>query len=244
MADEMALNLKRASRSVYVKEAADFGTGLVDQAGHIFAMPAATSVGSLDANCEVTLAAVGWLEPGDVILTNDPYRSGGLATHLPDLQIVKPFFCDGKVVAYGWSFVHFMDVGGRVPASISPSNHEVFQEGISLPPCKIMRRGKLNEDVANIFIANCRTPEQNISDVHAMIGAMGAGERRYESLIQRHGLAAVLAAQMAVQDYAAEKTRAVLRQVPDGTYDFWDFMDDDMISGIPTRFRVSMTVAD
>lgn len=244
VADEMTLNLKRASRSVYVKEAADFGTGLADRAGHIFAMPSLTSVGSLDADCSAAIAATEPLEPGDVILTNDPYRSGGLATHLPDLQIIKPFFHEGRIVAYGWCFVHFMDVGGRVPASISPSNHDVFQEGLIIPPCKIVRAGALNQDVANIFMANSRTPNQNISDIKAMIGAMGAGERRFEDLIARHGVETVLAAETAVQDYAAAKSRAVLRTIPDGSYEFWDYMDDDMVSGIPARFRVRMSVRD
>lgn len=244
IADEMTLNLKRASRSVYVKEAADFGTGLVDLTGHIFALPSATSVSSLDVDCQATIEAVGALEPGDVILTNDPYRSRGLATHLPDLQIVKPFFHEGKIVAYGWCFVHFMDVGGRVPASISPTNTEIFQEGLIIPPCKIVRAGVMNQDIVNFLMANSRTPDQNIADVKAMIGAMGAGEKRFLDLIERHGVATVIAAESEIQNYAAVKSREVLRQLPDGVYEFWDYMDDDIVSGIPVRYRVKMTVRD
>jgi len=242
--EEMTTNLKRASRSVYVKEAADFGVGLVDLAGHIFAFPRSTSIVAIDQPCGPTIAAVGPLEEGDVIITNDPYRSHGLATHLPDLQIVHPYFHDGRVIAYGWCFVHFMDVGGRVPSSITPSNTEIFQEGLILPPMKLVRRGELNMDIIAVLAANCRLPDQNVADIKAMLGAMETGRRRVADIIAQHGVDTFLAAQMAVQDYTAAKARAVLRRLRDGVYDFWDFMDDDLVSRVPVRMRVRMTVAD
>ena len=242
--EEMSTNLKRASRSVYVKEAADFGVGLVDRAGHIFAFPRSTSIVAIDQPCGPTIAAVGALDEGDVIVTNDPYRSHGLATHLPDLQIVRPYFHDGRVIAYGWCFVHFMDVGGRVPSSITPSNTEIFQEGLILPPMKLVRRGELNADIIAMVAANCRLPDQNIADIKAMLGAMETGRRRLADIIAQHGVDTFLAAQIAVQDYTAAKARAVLRRLRDGVYDFWDFMDDDLVSRVPVRMRVRMTVRD
>ncbi len=242
--EEMSTNLKRASRSVYVKEAADFGVGLVDRTGHIFAFPRSTSVVAIDQPCGPTIAAVGALEEGDVIITNDPYRSHGLATHLPDLQIVRPYFHDGRVVAYGWCFVHFMDVGGRVPSSITPSNTEIFQEGLILPPMKLVRRGELNGDIIAMIAANCRLPDQNIADLKAMLGAMETGRRRIADVVAQHGIETFLAAQVAVQDYTAAKARAVLRRLRDGVYDFWDYMDDDLVSRVPVRMRVRMTVRD
>ncbi|MCC7427751.1 MAG: hydantoinase B/oxoprolinase family protein [Alphaproteobacteria bacterium] len=242
--DEMTLNLKRASRSVYVKEAADFGTGLVDLEGHIFAFPASTSVSAIERECGATIAAVPDLADGDVIITNDPYRSRGLATHLPDLHIVQPYFHDGRIIAYGWCFIHFMDMGGRVPASISPSNSEIFQEGLIVPPCKIVKRGRIDQEILAIIAANCRTPHQNVADIKAMLGALGTGRKRIADIIGQHGIAEFEAARQEVQDYAAAKARAVLRRIPDGVYDFWDYMDDDLVTGIPVRFRVRMTVKD
>jgi N-methylhydantoinase B len=242
--DEMTLNLKRASRSVYVKEAADFGTGLVDLDGHVFAFPASTSVSAIERDCGKTIAAVETLEEGDAIITNDPYRSGGLATHLPDLHIVMPYFHQGRIVAHGWCFIHFMDMGGRVPASISPSNSEIFQEGLIMPPTKIMKRGRLDQEILNILAANCRTPAQNVADIKAMLGALETGRKRFADLVAQHGIDAIEAARQQVQDYAAAKARDVLRRIPDGVYDFWDYMDDDLVTGIPVRFRVQMTVRD
>jgi N-methylhydantoinase B len=244
VADEMTSNLKRASRSVYVKEAGDFGTALVDRDGHVFAYPDSTSVSAIERPCGESIRAVPDLEPGDVIMTNDPYRSGGLATHLPDLHLIQPYFHKGEIIAYGWCFIHFMDIGGRVPSSISPSSTEVFQEGLLVPPMKIAIGGKLNEDLVGFLRANCRTPFQNIADIKAMLAALNTGGQRIGDLIAQHGLETILTAQAAVQDYAAAKTRAVLRRIPDGVYEFWDFMDNDLVTNIPLRFRVCMTVRD
>ena len=244
VADEMTSNLKRASRSVYVKEAGDFGTALVDRDGHVFAYPDSTSVSAIERPCGESIRAVPDLEPGDVIMTNDPYRSGGLATHLPDLHLIQPYFHKGEIIAYGWCFIHFMDIGGRVPSSISPSSTEVFQEGLLVPPMKIAIGGKLNEDLVGFLRANCRTPFQNIADIKAMLAALNTGGQRIGDLIAQHGLETILTAQAAVQDYAAAKTRAVLRRIPDGVYEFWDFMDNDLVTKIPLRFRVCMTVRD
>jgi N-methylhydantoinase B len=244
IADEMTTNLKRASRSIYVKEAGDFGTGLVDREGHIFAFPNSTSVSAIERPCGPTIHAMGTLEDGDVIITNDPYRSQGLATHLPDLHLVKPYFHKGKIIAYGWCFIHFMDIGGRVPSSISPSNREIFEDGLIIPPSFIMKRGNFNRDVMNLIAANSRTPDQNIADIKAMVGALDTGSRRVADLVAQHGLDVFLSAQIQVQDYAAAKARAVLRRIPDGVYEFCDYMDDDFFTRIPLRFRVKMTVKD
>jgi len=244
VADQMASTLQRTSRSVYVKEAADFGTGLADLKGKIFAYPHTNSVNSIDRNCTTSIEAFGDLEPGDVIITNDPYRSGGLATHLPDLHMIKPYFHGGKIVAYGWCFIHFMDIGGRVPSSISPSNIDVFQEGLQVPPTRILKRNKINKTFMNIFKANCRTPDQNAGDIRAMLSALKVGEDRVRDVIRQHGLPVFLRAQSQLQEYSALKAKEVLKRIPNGTYEFWDYMDDDFVTHIPLRVRVKMTVHD
>ena len=166
IAEEAGFTIQRTGRTLYVKETADFGTALVNLDGKFFAYPDAIGVsGFIDLDCGPTIRAVGALEPGDVILTNHPYISEGLATHLPDLQLVAPYYHDGKLVCYGWSFLHSSDVGGRVPGSISPSNSEVFQEGLLIPPVKLCVRGTLNPHVLAMLRANSRTPDENLGDL-------------------------------------------------------------------------------
>ena len=245
IADEMKTALKRASRSMFVKEAEDFGVGLIGLDGHIFGYPPTASTQFvIDSDASATLALVPDLEPGDVIVANCPYRTEGFATHLPDIQMLKPYFDGDRIIAYGWCFCHFTDIGGRVPSSISPTNTELYQEGIIIPPMKVVRRGELNRDFVTIFSANCRIPEVNMGDIHAMIGALNIGARRIGEVVERYDADTLVAAQGALQDYAAAKARAVLRMIPDGAYEFWDFMDDDAVSAVPVRLRVRMTVED
>lgn len=244
-AEEMALTLTRTARTVYVKEAADFCTAIAGTNGKFFAYPEATGVsGFIALDCGPAIAAVGELEEGDVILTNDPYTSGALASHLPDLQLLRPYFHDGKIVGYGWNFAHTSDIGGGVPSSISPRFSDIFQEGFQIPPIKLVKRGQMNQDVLRLYMANCRTPEVNVGDLQAMLAALETGARRVADMIAAHGIDTFLQAQTDLADYAAEKARAVLRKVPDGVYDFWDYMDDDFVSRIPIRIRARMTVKD
>ena len=241
--DEMCFTVQRSSRSNFVKEAADFGVGLCGPAGKTFGVPPSHSIQFLmDADWGPTLALMGDLEPRDVVITNDPYASQGMVTHLPDLHMAEPYFIHGRIVCFGWSIIHFTDVGGRVASSIAPSNTDLFQEGLRIPPMKIVKKGAINRDLVSVFTANCRTPDVNMGDVHAMLGSLAVGRRRIADLVTRHGLEVFLEAQEALADYAAAKARAVLQRLPNGTYVFWDYMDDDYYTPIPIRFRVAMTI--
>jgi N-methylhydantoinase B len=243
--EEMCFALQRTGRTLYVKETADFACALAGLDGTFFAYPRSIGVsGFVALDCKPAIDAVGKLEPGDVILTNDPYRSVGLATHLPDLHLIEPYFYDGRIVAFGWAFVHCSDVGGRVPSSISPVNQEIFQEGLQIPPVKLVRAGQMNEDVQLLFMANSRTPDANMGDIRAMLAALGTGRRRVQQLIEQHGVENFLAGQQDLVDYAAEKARKVLRRIPDGTYSFTDFLDDDAVSGLPVRLALKVTIDD
>lgn len=243
--EEMAITLARTARSTYVKDAADFATALANKDGKFFAYPASMGVsGFLDLDCGVAIRAIPDLEPGDVIITNHPYLSGGLSTHMPDLQLIKPYFHDGRIVCFGWDFIHSADIGGGVPSSISPRFTELFQEGLQIPPMKLVKRGTLNRDFETIYRANCRVPDLNMGDIKAMLAALTVGERRVADLIARHGVEVFEQAQLATVDYAREKARAVQRRIPDGTYTFWDYMDDDYATAIPIRIRCEMTVRD
>ena len=219
IAEEMYFGLKRASRSIYVKEADDFDVALLDTAGDLFGHAASATMNFLiDTPFAGTIKAVPDLEPGDVIITNDPYTSHGLSTHLPDIHLIQPYFHGKKIVAYGWCFVHSTDMGGSVPSSIAPSLSEIFQEGIRIPPMKFVKRGKMNDDLLNIIMANNREPEVNMGDIRAMLGSLETSGTRVRELIERHGVQTFLDAQTDLQDYTAKKARDVLRLIPDGTY--------------------------
>jgi N-methylhydantoinase B len=245
IAEEMAITLQRTARTTYVKEAGDFGTALATPKGRFFAYPKTMGVsGFLDSDVATAVASVGALEPGDVILTNHPFASGGLSTHLPDLHLIRPIFHDGRIVAHAWDFIHSADIGGGVPSSISPRFSESFQEGFLIPPIKLVKAGVMNEDVLTLYKANCRTPTVNMGDIKAMLAALQLGDRRVHTLILQHGLQTFLDAQSDLAEVAATKARAVQRLIPDGTYEFWDFMDDDFNSKVPIRVRCKLTALD
>jgi N-methylhydantoinase B len=243
--DEMYFSVQRASRSSYVKEAADFAVALLDVNGDVFAYPpSATFAFLIDTEFKSTIDAVADLSPGDVIITNDPYTSNGLSTHLPDLHLIAPYFVDRRIVAYGWSFVHCSDIGGSLPGSVSPALTSIYQEGFRIPPMKLVRGGVLNEDFIGLLRVNSRMAEVVIGDLKAMLGALETANRRVQELVIKQSVERLLAAQRDLIDYSAQEARDVLRKIPDGDYEFWDLLDDDMISGIPIRVRLCMRVRD
>lgn len=243
--EEMAITLQRTARTTYVKEAGDFGTAIATPEGRFFAYPAVLGVsGFLDSDLGPSLKRIPQLDPGDVIITNHPYESEGLATHMPDLHLIRPIFHEGRIVSHAWDFIHSADIGGGVPSSISPRFTDLFQEGLQIPPMKLVRAGVLNEDFMTLYRTNCRTPDVNMGDIKAMLAALRVADLRIGEIIAQHGLDTFLAAQADLVDYAATKALAVQKQIPDGTYEFWDYLDDDFNSKVPVRVRCKLTASD
>jgi N-methylhydantoinase B len=131
-----------------------------------------------------------------------------------------------------------------VPSSISPRFRDNFEEGLQIPPMKLVRAGEMNEDFLRLYRANCRTPDANLGDVKAMLAALRVAEKRVLEIVESHGADTLLAAQAALADYAATKALAVQKSIPDGSYAFWDYLDDDYNSPIPVRVRCEVTVRD
>lgn len=248
LTEEMCLTLQRTSRSLYVKETADFACAVAGTDGHFVAYPKAIGVsgfvGLSIADAVRRVAERDPLRPGDVIITNDPYTTKGLSTHLPDMQMIEPYFVGDQIVAYGWAFVHLSDVGGRVPSSVSPFNTSVFAEGLQIPPIKYLREGVLVHDVDELIRRNTRTPEANDGDLQAMISALAAGRRRITELTERDGIEPFREACDYVVDKARAKTEAVLRSLGEGSFRAIDFLDSDGLSGAPVRISVTVTVRD
>jgi N-methylhydantoinase B len=243
--EEMAYVVERTAYTTFVKETADFTCGLLNPAGEFFAYPVELGVASFGGiNYAHTLEAVGPLAPGDVVITNDPYGSAAAATHLPDIHLIRPIFWEGRLVAYGAGFLHSSDVGGMVPASISPRASEIFQEGLRIPPKKLFVGGAVNRDLLDVILANCRIPEQNWGDLQALVAGLTTGDRRLHELIRRFGSDTIDKAMDDLIDYAARKVEALIRRMPAGRYEFSDYIEDDVVTDIPIRLNVALTIGD
>ncbi|MDP6173746.1 MAG: hydantoinase B/oxoprolinase family protein, partial [Rhodospirillales bacterium] len=204
-----------------------------------------TAIGiTMFANLDFTeiLAAFDDYAPGDIVLYNDPYTTGGAGSHLPDINILMPVFVDGELVCFTFAYVHSSDVGGKVAGSLSPSSYEVFQEGMRIPPVKLYKGGELNEEFLGVFLANCRVPKDNWGDIRAMVSAVRLGEARIGQLLARHGSEVLQTAIEDALDYSERRTRAVIKDMPDGVYEFADYLDDDVASEIPVKFCVTITI--
>jgi N-methylhydantoinase B len=246
VAEEMCLTLQRASRSLYVRETADFACALADLSGRFIAYPQAIGVSGfvgLDLSATVRLVQEReGLEPGDVILTNDPYSSGALSTHLPDVHAIAPYFHQGDIVGYGWTFIHVSDVGGRVPSSVSVLNDSVFAEGLRLPPVKYVSAGRVLPGVAALLRANSRTPDANDGDLAAMLASLDRGRERVADLLAEHGADGFAEIGTHARRQTASRARTALTKLTDGVYRFADYLDSDAVSDVPLRIALTAHV--
>lgn len=241
-AESMAFTLYRTAHSTFVKETEDFTTGLTTPLGETFATPTelgATWFVGLDYKGAIDL--ISDYQPGDICMTNDPY-SGYVCTHPPDMHIWKPIFYKDEIVAFSVGHIHNTDVGGAVPASLSRSLTEVHQEGIRMPPMKILEKGVLNKKMLDVFLANVRAPEQNWGDLKAQIAACNTGERKVLDMISRFGIDVFREGVGDLLDYAEQQARAIIRGLPDGEYDFSDYIDEDSVNGWPCRIRLKLII--
>lgn len=241
--EEMCYTLQRTGHTVFVNETADFSTGLATPGGEIFAYPQAVGVSVMvNANLAAAIAEVGSLEEGDIIITNDPYTSGALGSHLPDTNIFRPIFFGGELVAFAWAYVHSTDVGGKMPGSLSPSSDDIFQEGLRIPPLKLYQAGKLDRTLLRILQENCRVPSDNWGDIKAVIAAINIGANRVVALNDQYGPEVFRKSCEALLDYADSRARDVFSTIPDGVYSFTDYLDDDVVTDHPVRLHVDLEV--
>src|SRR5262249_14914495 len=241
--EDMARIMERTAYTTFVKETADFSTGLVSTGGEYVAYPWNLGASSyLGLNMASTLGYFDRYDEGDIIICNDAHLSAPLCTHTPDIPILRPIFHDGRIICWGYAFVHSSDMGGAVPASVWPRATEIFQEGLRLRPTKLYRAGVLQEDVKNLIGDNCRIPDVNWGDIKAMVAAVTSCDRRVQEMVRKFGLATFVEGIDAVLDYAEARARAAIRKIPGGTYRFTDYMEDDLRSEVPVRLQVALTV--
>ncbi len=268
IAEEMGAALRRTSFSPNIKERRDYSCAVFDSAGQVIAMGDHMPVhlGSMPMSVAAAIEAgkkkQSELEPGDVVMLNDPFRGG---THLPDITLVMPvyLFRSNKIPCgdgapprsggaeprrhtaapdfYVASRAHHADVGGTYPGSMGPCR-EIYQEGLRIPPVKIMRGGKLVADVLALLLNNVRTPEEREGDLGAQIAACQTGAQRLREVCERYGIARAKRAAADLLVYSEEMMRAFLRTIPPGQYHAEDFLDDDGVEDKPVRIAVTIQV--
>lgn len=242
--EEAAQIAYRTAHTTYVKQTQDFQCALAGLDGLFFAFPRLTGVTSgVAQSIRPTVDAIGQatLRPGDVIISNDPFATEGLCTHSMDIHLIRPIFRGGRLVCFAWSFIHASDIGGAVPGSISPTNTEIFQEGIRLRPTLLYRQGQLNEDVLHILQDNSRIPDQVWGDLKALLAGMQTLERRVLELCDRHGEDEFFHGIRDVMAFAEMKARGVIARLPDGTYRFNDYLEG-LDPGVKVFLHASLTI--
>jgi N-methylhydantoinase B len=243
VAEEMGYSVQRTGYTAFVNETADLGVALVTPAGEIFGYPKGIGITTfINLDMSDAFKAFEHYDEGDIVVTNDPYTSGAMSSHLPDVNVFRPVFHEGKLVCFTFAYVHSTDMGGNVAGSLTPSNYEVFQEGIRIPPIKLYKKDVLNEDVLKLILNNVRVPADNWGDLRAMVTALRVGERRVHELIERYGREDFVSAMGDCLDSSEARARVLIRKIPPGTYRFHDYLDDDVASEVPVRLQVAVTV--
>lgn len=226
MIEEAAVLAYRTAQTTFMKQTQDYSVGLSHANGETFANPV-LNAGTLGGGKSIIGIIKHYPDfaPGDVVITNDPFRTDGVITHQMDIHVAQPLFFQGELIAFAWAFVHATDIGGAVPTSISPELHECFQEGFRIRPTKLKRAGVLNQDVANFVKDNSRMGEEVWGDLEAMMAAMRLLEQRMNALCERVGPGAVRQGIDDVLDYAEAKARSVISGLLDGEYEFSDYLE-------------------
>jgi len=241
IAEEMGASLRRTAISPNIKERRDYSCAVFDAKHRVIAMGDHMPVhlGSMPMSVEAAVRALR-MERGDVAILNDPYAGG---THLPDITMVMPVFCVGKSEAsfFVAARAHHADVGGMFAGSMGPAR-EIFQEGLRIPPVKLVRGGVVDEEMMAMVLLNVRTPEEREGDLAAQIGACRVGENRLLQLVERYGVERLRVLGEELLDHSERLVRAELRTLPSGIYEAEDWLDDDGFSEEKVRIAVKVSV--
>ena len=229
IAEEMRVVLAKTAYSPILKSAGDYSCGVFDAKGEMVAQGPDLPIhlGSMPDAVRAVVATFGDdVHDGDVFIHNDPYCGG---SHLPDVNVVRPAFHEGRLLGYSCLRAHWPDVGSATPGSYGAVT-EIYGEGLRLPPVRLISRGKMNRDVEAIILANVRTPDERQGDLGAQLAATLRACERLKALAVRYGTETLIATMAEVMDYSERLMRSMLAELPDGEGTFADFLDGD---GIP-----------
>ena len=242
VAEEMAAALRRSAYSTNVKTRQDFSCAFFDRncrpISQAFTQP--VHLGSFVELIPTSVRTYGVenLEPGDMLVVNNPFGGG---SHLNDVTVFGPVHHNGELVGYVASLAHQVDVGGGAPASIGPFQ-EIFQEGVIIPPTKLVKRGQINDDVFKLLLAQIRSKRVTTGDFRAQVAANTVGARRLVDLVERYGLPEFDRYVEAVVDYTDRRTRSEIANIPDGVYTAKSFLDFDGFSDEVVNLEVEIKV--
>ena len=245
IARELTLNMLRTGYSTIIKESQDFTFAIFDAQGRMVAqgIPQPLHIGPLNAQVnEIRRRFRDDTEPGDAFIVNHPYQA--CQNHATDVTVISPVFVRGRIAAYIGNIAHKPDLGGKVPGTNSGDATDLFQEGLLIPPTKILRRGKMNVDVQNMICANTRTPEVTWGDIRAQVNTNTYGISKFTELFDKHGVATVQACWQRWMDICETELRKEIAKVPDGRYGpETDYLDDDGVElAKPHRISASLEV--
>ena len=243
-AEEMGIILRNSAYSPNIKERMDFSCTIFDgkkrlvaQAEHI-----PVHLGSMQLAVQNGLEKFkGELEEGDMLLLNDPYISG---THLPDLTLIHPIFYNGEIIAYAANKAHHSDVGGKSPGSMAGDATEIFQEGIIIPPVKLVKRRKVDRELTNLILSNVRTPHARLGDLRAQIAANLRGEKRVLELIKKYGVKTFEAAVEKIMDYSEKRIRNEIKRMPKESCSAEDYLENTGTTNKRVKIKVTVTVKE
>lgn len=246
IADEMDATLYRSAFNPIIAEARDACHGLYHPETGATLVQGTRGLPIFVAAMAFAVRAVidkvnrdGGLAPGDAFLFNDPYDGG---THLNDFRLVRPVFREGKLFCWIASVGHWLDIGGNVPGGFNARATDSFQEGVRIPPVKLVRAGELDPDIVAILAANSRVPVSNWGDLNGQLNALAIGEARLDELLDAYGDATVASAFDALTARAEAMMRARISELPDGRYHFEDRLDNDGIVDEPLTIALDLVV--
>ena len=241
-ADEMGAALRKAAYSTNIKTRSDFSCALFDSKLRIIAQSFSQPVhlASMSRMIPNTIRQYGIekLRPGDALVMNHPYRGG---VHLNDVAIMAPFFSGGTIHGYAATIAHHVDIGGYAPGGYCIST-ELYQEGIIIPPAKLVSEGEIVDDVFRLILANIRSPRQSTGDFRAQIAASLLGQKRMAEILARFGAESVENFVDELIEYTERWARAEISKLPDGVYETEALLDDDGVSDRPIRLVLKVEI--
>ena len=242
--EEMGITLIRGSFSPNIKERQDCSVALFDYRGRLISQAShiPMHLGALEGGVHTILAKYSLEEigEGDVFMCNDAYLAGG--THSPDITVVTPIFCDGKLRFFSTNLGHHSDVGGSTPGSVSPVAKTIFDEGLRIPLVRLVRGGELDEEVLDLVTCNSREPEDRTFDLKVQIAANDRGRRLVQEMVNNYGLAEVEQSIDDVLTYTEQRLRNKIDAITDGKSRFTTWLDDDGFGGDPIAIVATVSI--
>ncbi|MFO7979916.1 MAG: hydantoinase B/oxoprolinase family protein [Candidatus Aminicenantes bacterium] len=246
ISDEMSTALVRSAYSTNIKERKDCSCAIFDKKGNLIVL--AENIPIHLGSMQGLMTQIGenlneWeFESGDILIANDPYLGGG--SHLPDMTLVKPIFKDGDLIGFTANIAHWTDVGGRFPGvGTAGDSTEIFQEGVRIPPSRLVQGGDFQQDMLDILLSNMRNREEREGDLRAQIASLKLGERRLKEVYEVHGKSKVTKVIEDIYGYSQNWLEKSLSEIPEGTYSFEDVMDDDGVDKEKLKIRISIKIS-